>query len=389
MIALQDQAFLLYREGKQLLDSRLAEADGPTAASRLIVDALRELWPGARFCYCRLESGETRTARALDDKGEERPSWATAFDESVSCWLDSPAEDAPETLPAPPQTGLSAAVRVCRLHFRDAHLGAAAVVFPANFSAEEEAVAAAAFEELCAYLGLRLYADHCREHERAARDELAQQTRFCILADLISPVSHELQNVFNNIVLQTAIVTREVSLDVRPEVEIIRRLGLEASQMLNRLDDYRHHIAVPRRPLSINSVVWAALAEVPAVPGVTVEPVLAPSLPPIFGSVSELRRLIRLLVVNAGAVLQLHGGGTVTVRTLARGNKVHLCVEDDGPDAMDDAGKVLEPFVLARAGENSLELGACQGLARKLKARLRANNREPSGVVITAEFDAV
>ena len=83
MIALQDQAFHLYREGKELLASRLAQADGPAAASRLIVDAFRELWPGARFCYCRLESGETHTARALDDKGEERPSWATALDESV------------------------------------------------------------------------------------------------------------------------------------------------------------------------------------------------------------------------------------------------------------------------------------------------------------------
>src|SRR5947209_18568735 len=89
MIALQDQAFLLYRKGKELLASRLAQADGPAAACRLIIDAFRELWPGTRFCYCRLGSGDTQTARALDDKGEERPSWATALDEPVSRWLDS------------------------------------------------------------------------------------------------------------------------------------------------------------------------------------------------------------------------------------------------------------------------------------------------------------
>ena len=59
------------------------------------------------------------------------------------------------------------------------------------------------------------------------------------------------------------------------------------------------------------------------------------------------------------------------------------------PSVADDPGKVFEPFVLARAGENSLELGACQGLARKLKARLRADHRDPSGVVVTVEFDAV
>lgn len=389
MIALQDRAFLLYRKGKELLESRLAQADGPAAASRLIVDAFRELWPGARFCYCRLESDAMQTARALDEKGEERPSWATAFDELACRWLDSPADEAPDTLPAPAEIGLSAPIPICRLHFRDVRLGAVAVVFPSSLSAAEEVVAAAAFEELCAYLGLRLYADRCREGEHAALVQLEQQQPFCILADLISPVSHELQNVFNNIVLQTAIVTREVSENVRPEIEIIRRLGLEASQMLNRVDDYRYRIAVPRRPLCLNRVVSAALAEVPAVPGVTIESSLAPSLPPILGSDSELRRLVRLLVVNAGAVLQLHGGGTITVRTLPRRNKVLLSVEDDGPSAAEDAGGVLEPFVLARAGENSLELGACQGLARKLKARLRADNREPSGVVVTAEFDPV
>jgi len=389
MIALPDRAFLLYRQGKELLESRLAQADGPAAASRLIVDAFRELWPAARFCYCRLGSGETQIARALDDKGEERPSWATALDEPIRRWLDRPPEAVPPTLPAPPQTGLAAAVHVGRLCFRDIQLGAAAVVFPANFSPEEETAAAAVLEELCVYLGLRLYAERCREQERAACDELEQHTPFCILADLISPVSHELLNVFNNIVLQAAIVTREVPERMRPEVEIIRRLGLEASRMLNRLNEYRHQIAVPRRPLNLNSVVAATLAEVPAVPGVTVKPDFAPSLPPIVGSVGELRRLIRLLVVNAAAVLQLHGGGTVTVGTQARGNKVLLWIEDDGPSVPDDPGKVLEPFVLTRAGENSLELGACQGLARKLKARLRANHRDPSGVVVTLEFDAV
>jgi len=126
----------------------------------------------------------------------------------------------------------------------------------------------------------------------------------------------------------------------------------------------------------------------PTVPGVTVGLDLAPSLPPVAGSENEVRRLLRLLVTNAGSVLKEHGGGTVTVRTGARGNKVLLCVEDDGPVVEDDAWKVLEPFVLTRAGENSLELGACQGLARKLRARLRADNRDPSGVVVTAEFDA-
>jgi signal transduction histidine kinase len=388
MNAPADQAFPLYRRGKELLESRLETADGPTAASRLIADAFRALWPGARLCYCRLKCGETLAARALDDNGDERPGWAVALEEPVVRWLDTASSDGSDTQPAPPQTGLFADVHVARIQFRDARLGAAGVVFPADFSSQQEATASAAFEELCSYLGVRLYADECHERQQAALQAREQQTPFCILADLVSPVSHELRNVFNSIVLQAALLRREVAEDLGREVEVIRRLGNQASQMLNRLDDYRHRIAVPRLPLDLNRIATAALAELPPVPGVTVGLDLAPSLPPVPGSENEVRRLLHLLVNNAGTVLQLHGGGTVTVRTGARGNKVLLCVEDDGPVVADDAGKVLEPFVLARAGENSLELGACQGLAGKLRARLRADNRDPSGVVVTAEFDA-
>src|SRR5262249_51434403 len=102
MIALQDQVFLRYREGREILESRLAQADGPAARSRLIADAFRELWPDARFCYCRLTSGDTQAARALDNKGEERPGWAVALEEPIARWLDSPRDGSAGTLPAPP-----------------------------------------------------------------------------------------------------------------------------------------------------------------------------------------------------------------------------------------------------------------------------------------------
>src|SRR5262249_61482272 len=124
--------------------------------------------------------------------------------------------------------GPSATVHVPRVQFRDARLGAAGIVFPADFSPQQEATASVAFEELCAYLGVRLYAEECHERQRAALQAREQQTPFCILADVVSPVSHELQNVFNNIVLQAAILRREVAEYVRPGVEVSRRLCLES-----------------------------------------------------------------------------------------------------------------------------------------------------------------
>src|SRR5262249_32599564 len=100
MNAPPDQGFLLYRRGKELLESRLEQAEGPTAAARLIADGFRALWPAARFCYCRLKCGETLAARALDDTGAERPGWAFALEEPVARWLEATSSDALDTLPA-------------------------------------------------------------------------------------------------------------------------------------------------------------------------------------------------------------------------------------------------------------------------------------------------
>jgi len=262
----------------------------------------------------------------------------------------------------------------------------AAVVFPASFTAEEERAASEVLGELCSFLGLRLGLEACHEREQFLLREHRQQTALCVLADMVGPVSHELQNVFNNIVLQAAILAREVPGEVRPDVDVMRRLGVQASQMMNRLDEYRHRLNVPREPVDLNRIIARVLDELPAAPGVTVEQDLDP-LPPVLGNDSDLGRLLRLLVSNARAVLEVQGGGAVTVRTEVRDRKVLLRVEDTGPSVEDDPGKVLEPFVLARPGENSLELGACQGLARKLKARIRAENLSPRGLAVSVELD--
>src|SRR5262249_55968493 len=158
------------------------------------------------------------------------------------------------------------------------------------------------------------------------------------------------------------------------DADVFRRVGQQASGMMRRLHDYLYRIPLPRRPVDLNAVVADALDRLPG-GGDGVERDLAPSLPPAVRHQAPLGRLGRLLVGSAGGVLDASGGGTVTVRTRAEGGKVSLRVEDDGPSVSDDdPGRVFEPFVVGREGENSLELAACQGVVRKLEATMRAEN---------------
>lgn len=385
MTGSQEDSLLTFRRGRDLFDRRLAQASDAGRAGRAeaVAHALRDLWPGSPLCYCRLAGG---VRYAADQAGIHAPAWADALEAPAVACLGA-AGAAPATLPAPP--GPAHVARV-------PGGGLVAVAFPADVP---PGPASAVLAELGEFLGARLLIEECREREWDLLLERKQQTSLCALADMVGPVSHELQNVFNNIILQAAIISRDVPEAVRPEVEVIRGVGRQASQMMHRLDEYRYRIQAVRRPVDLNAVVAAALDELGSggsAPAVTVGADLARSLPRAWGNDSDLRRLVLLLVRNARSALEAQGGGTVTVRTGKQADKVVLRVEDDGPAVGDDPGQVFDPFAEPRPGANGLELAACVGLMRKLRspapgapAAIRAENRDPRGLVIVVELEAV
>jgi signal transduction histidine kinase len=375
----EDEPLLVYQRGRDLLDQQFPQARGPQHQATAFARILRALWPEATLCYCRLGEG---AACALDD-GKDNAAWARALEEPLARWLEFPEKDASETLPSPDVLGLPSPLLVSRI--QGVPGGAAAVAFR-DQSAATQFWAAEVLNELCDYFGLRLLLDSQKRREYTLLEERERQTALCVLADMVGPVSHDMQGVFNNLVLQAALVSLRVPAEVRPDVDVMRRLTLEASDMMGRLDKYRYTLGVLRRPVAVNEVVSSLLAELPehAVP---VRQELGPELPPASANESDLRRLLSLLVANARAVVAAQGSGTVTVRTTAQQGKVLLVVEDDGPGlGKEDHWKVFEPFALAREGENSLELAACHGLVRKLGGRISASGGD-RGLVITVELD--
>ena len=383
----EDEPLLVYQRGRDLLEQQLQQSPVRVRWAALFARTLRALWPDAVLCYCRLDDGPD--ACALED-GKENDIQAAALEEPITRWLATPDKDAPETLPAPESFNLSTPLLLGRIQAAGASLGAAAVAFRAS-SAVEPFWAAEVLGELCTHLGLRLLLNEQRRREVALLQEHEQQTGLCGLADMIGPVSHEMQNIFNNLVLQIALVSRDVPQEVRPEIDVMRRLSLEASAMMGKLDSYRYGLSVVRRPVDLNRTVASLLAGLP-VRTVPVRQELSSSLPPVVANENDLRRLLGLLVANARAVVETQGGGTVTVRTVAKAGKVGkvcLIVEDDGPGLGDeDPGKVFEPFVQARPGENSLELAACQGLVRKLGGVISAAGDGAKGLTVTVELEA-
>src|SRR5579871_5495706 len=133
------------------------------------------------------------------------------------------------------------------------------------------------------------------------------------LADMMGPISHELRNIFNNMVLNTAILARAVPENLRSQVAEFKSLALRANEMLTILDHHRQRIVAIRRPLDLNEVVEEAMQQFRA-KGVEVTKQTAAGLPPVWGNQAEISRLIQLLVGTCKPPLEIrteHAGSVV------------------------------------------------------------------------------
>jgi signal transduction histidine kinase len=251
----------------------------------------------------------------------------------------------------------------------------------------ETAALVQALLALCAeHLALRLELEDLERQRRALVEELAGQARLADFGELAGPVAHELNNFLNLVLLHVAVLEPEVPPGLRHELAEIRRQGASAGALVKQLQQS------PRRPpvwqpVDLNRVVRQVVAAGRLAPGgAAVQLALAPVLPPVLGSVTDVERLVTFLLTNAAAAA---AGGSVHLRTEAAADKVVLRVEDTGPAvAAETLHRLFEPGHAGREGTSSLELAACERLARRLRGRIWGESRAEGGLVVTVELPA-
>ena len=114
--------------------------------------------------------------------------------------------------------------------------------------------------------------------------------------------------------------------------------------------------------------------------GIDVVSDLAPDLPPVTVDPSQLRQVVVNLVVNA--LQAMPGGGTLTVRTLARPGAVVLVVEDEGVGIEADAlDQIFLPFFTTKGvGEGTgLGLSVVHGIVSSHGGSIRVESRPGAG----------
>jgi PAS domain S-box-containing protein len=251
----------------------------------------------------------------------------------------------------------------------------------------------------------QLYGELQRTYEdlRLSQARLMQEERLRALGQMASGIAHDINNALSPAALYVeSLVERDPSLSsqARQYLGIVQRAIEDVANTVSRMKEfYRRSDAQAYAPVDVNRTVEQVIAltearwsTMPQERGTVIEvrKDLAPDLPFIVGLDSELRDALTNLILNAVDAMG-ERGGTLTLRTRAHGELVHIEVSDTGV-GMDEATRLrcLEPFFTTK-GERGTGLGLAMvyGMLSRHHGDIEIDSTPGQGTTIRLSFAAL
>ncbi len=245
---------------------------------------------------------------------------------------------------------------------------------------------------------IRMYRDVTSAHARLERafrdlkmvqDQLIQAEKMSAVGQLISEVSHELNNPLTTALGYAQLVSK---INQDPEVgeflEIIREEGLRCQRIIRNLLDFARKQKGERVPVDVNAVMEHTLnlrRYQLGIDGIEIELSQAEDLPMILADPIGLQQVFLNLLNNAHYSVQ-QGDKPAWIRFTSRydpeGETVLVKLEDNGPGIPDEyLERVFDPFYTTkeRGQGTGLGLSVCRGILDDLGGRISASRSERGG----------
>lgn len=225
-----------------------------------------------------------------------------------------------------------------------------------------------------------------------AQAQLVQAAKLAAMGELVSGLTHDINNPLTSIVMYTDLLQRKAS-EVDPQTaEILGELKKLASHLLGVSRNFLSFIRKTEpelKPTRLAEVVanTAVLVHQPLMKkNIELVTDLPAGLPQVLADASQLQQVFVNLFTNAIHALPQNGRLVVSARQVQSGQAVEIEVADNGSGiAAADLPRIFEPFFTTRPLEQGTGLGLsiCQGIIKKHRGEIRVQSRLGQGTTFT------
>jgi len=223
-------------------------------------------------------------------------------------------------------------------------------------------------------------------HDEDRENEIRALEEMLLAGDAMLGFVHELNNILNGMMLQASVVELKAGESIRPEVEVIRKLGAQAASSLAFFARFRERYRQMKASVDLNDAVRAVLANERRILPVAdhrLQPELVDEPVIVLAHPVALKQLIFVLLRIADS---WQPEGLLRLRSARANSQVWLIIEPISSNSTEIAGHVWTD--LATEDENSLELLAAQSRARLVEAKLQMAVNDAGNRVLAAAWPA-
>src|SRR6185436_10187189 len=233
---------------------------------------------------------------------------------------------------------------------------------------------------------------------KQTQSQLVQSTKLAAIGELAANIAHEINNPLTTVLGFASFIAERLPAEdpMREELGLIQEEASRARDIVRDLLQFSRQRDFMPEPADLNAVLEQVVAMVRrqgAFSTLTVNEVYATDLPMVEMDVPRIKQVFLNIIYNA--VYAMKDGGSLTIKTIASGEKVHVAFQDTGPGIPADiVGRIFDPFFTTKPEVSgtglglSVSLGIVQSHGGAVDVQSTPGQGSTFTIILPIKFDA-
>lgn len=211
-------------------------------------------------------------------------------------------------------------------------------------------------------------------------EQLVRTERLAAIGELSAKIAHEVNNPLSIISNYLRIWERDIEKPKKAHehLNVVRQELSRIAGIIRQLLDFHRPRKVEKKPLDIRQVIDDVISLVGwqlEERGIAIECSIDGDLPPVTGSLDQLKQVFLNLVINARDFIP--EGGKLKISVSPNKNNIRIVFTDTGPGIPEeDLPRIFEPFFTTKEDTSGTGLGlsVCYGIISEHGGQIEAGN---------------